>query len=391
MHSRVDSMRSASPIGSPVTTSRHAAPPLARSLLLDSTMRFSQLRTLALLCAAAACTASPGRKSSTSSSTGSGSGSDSTDDTTCDRLDEDVTIRTTADLADLPSTGCYDIYGKLIVQGAAITSLAGVHGLNSVDELELDGTGLTTIDTPRQIGIYGKLTLTNNTKLTNLAPLVFQAPVTGLLIDHNAALTTLDPLVLSDPALVEVDGDVAITNNAALTAVPLGHLTRITGALTITGNAAAKTIDLGKLAATGRVEISSNTALTAISAFGATTIAGDLAVRNNPALTSIATLSALYRVTGGVAIDSNAALTNLGAFTTSLQYIDGALAVTNNKALTDLGALKHTSLIGAITVTGNQNLVICRAIELDRCVSHAVTSTITNNKDVACNWQCVDP
>lgn len=387
MHSRVDSVRSSSPIGSPVTTSRHTAVPLARSLLLENSMRFPQLRTLALVCAAAACTASPGRKSSTSTSSGSGSGSGSADDT-CDRLDQDVTIRTTSDLSDLPSTGCYDIYGKLIVQGAAITSLAGVHGLNSVDELELDGTALTTIDTPRQIGIYGKLTLTNNAKLTNLAPLVFQAPVTGLLIDHNAALTTLDPLVLSDPALVEVDGDVAITNNAALTAVPLGHLTRITGALTISGNAAAKTIDLGKLGATGRVEISSNTALTAISAFGATEIAGDLAVRNNPALNSIASLSALYRVTGGVTIDSNAALTNLGAFTTSLQYIDGALAVTNNKALTDLGALKHTSLINAITVTGNSNLVICRAIELDRCVSHPATSVITNNKDVACNWQC---
>jgi hypothetical protein len=99
-------------------------------------------------------------------------------------------------------------------------------------------------------------------------------------------------------------------------------------------------------------------------------------------------MSALHRVTGNVTITGNPVLTNLAAFTTKLEYIDLRLTISNNTALTDLGALKHLWLVGAITITNNQNLLICRAIEIDRCTQHPTTAVISNNKDINCNWQC---
>jgi hypothetical protein len=307
---------------------------------------------------------------------------------TCVKVDKDVTIRSAADMTALPRTGCYDVYGKLTLQGSAITSLAALDGINSVNELDLDHTGLTAIDTRRPLGIYGKLTVTGNAKLTNLAQLSFETASTGILIDGNAALATLDPLGLDDPKLAEVDGDVAITGNAALISVPLKNVTKVTGSLTVSGNATVKLIDLSKLAATGHLEIADNAQLTTLTGLPATTINGDFAIRNNAALTALGAMSALYRVTGNLTIDHNAALGNLAAFTTSVKFVDQGLTITNNQNLADLGALKHLQLVGAITITNNQNLVTCRALEIDRCVQHLTTSVITSNLDASCNWQC---
>ena len=116
--------------------------------------------------------------------------------------------------------------------------------------------------------------------------------------------------------------------------------------------------------------------------------AGALAIKNNPALASLATMTALYRVAGNLTIDGNAALANLGAFTTSVKYVDQMLTVTNNAQLTDLGAFKHLALVGAITITHNQDLLACRATEVDRCTAHPISSVISNNKSSNCNWQC---
>ncbi|HEX2687482.1 MAG TPA: hypothetical protein VHN14_12735 [Kofleriaceae bacterium] len=318
-------------------------------------------------------------------------GSDTTAGVACARVEKDVTIRTVADMAALPRTGCYDLYGKLTVQGSAITSLAALNGINSVNELDLDHTSLPTIDSKRPIGIYGKLWVTGNPKLTNLRQLSFETAATGILIDGNAQLATLDPLGLDDPKLEEVDGDLAITGNAALVSVPLANLTKITGALTISGNSTVKLVDLEKLATTGHVELADNPQLTSLTGLVATTIDGDLAIRGNTRLTTLGTMSSLYRVTGNLTIDGNAALANLAAFTTSLKFVDRSLTITNNQNLSDLGALKHLQLVGAITITNNQNLVTCRAIEIDRCVQHPTTAVIGNNRDINCNWQCGDP
>lgn len=286
-------------------------------------------------------------------------------DRPCTQIQKDVTIRSAADMTALPKTGCYDIYGKLSLQGQAITSLAGLNEINSVSELDLENTAITAIDTKHPLGIYGKLTLTGNAKLTNLKQLSFETASTGILIDSNAALTSLDPLGLADPQLQEVDGDIAITGNTALTAIPLGNLTKLTGALTVSANSALTSLALDKLAGAGDIEITDNARLATLSA-----------------------MAALYRVTGSVTIDGNPALTGLAAFTTSLKFIDQTLTISNNAALTDLGAFKHVALIGAISITNNTSLVSCRATEVDKCTSHPIASVIANNKNISCTTSC---
>lgn len=323
------------------------------------------LVVVALAGLAPGCVAEPGAHRKPGTGSGSSSGSDGPAAGPCTRIDGDVVIRAAGDMASLPKTGCYDLYGKLTVQGAAITSLAGLGPINSVDELDLDHTGLTAIDTRRPLGIYGKLTVTGNARLANLAQLSFEAASTGILIDGNAQLASFEPLGLDDPALGEIDGDVVITGNPVLAALPLGHLTRLTGALTVSNNAALTSIALGALTTAGHIEIASNARLA-----------------------SLGTMGALYRVTGNVMIDGNAALTSLAAFTTSLKFIDLALTITDNPALTDLGALKHMQLVGAIDIANNPSLMSCRAIEIDRCVQHPTAAVITSNKDGTCDWTC---
>ena len=295
-----------------------------------------------------------------SSTTGSGSNAGP-----CTEVDADVTVNTTADMASLPKTGCFDLYGTLTISGPAITSLAGLNGLNSVNALVLDNTGLTTFDTQGDVGVYGTLTVTGNTKLADLKKLAFGSAPTQVLIDNNALLASLDAFAVGDPQLNQVAGDLTITNNPKLTAISAPYLTTVTGAITIAGNTGLTNLDLSPLTGTG-----------------------SLTLRNNPALTTLATMTALYRVAGNLTIDSNAALANLDAFTTSLVYVDQMLTVTNNAQLTDLGALKHLALVGAITITHNQDLLACRATEVDRCTAHPITSVINNNKASNCNWQC---
>jgi len=387
MHPRVDIARTQTPTRSIATTGSHATSPLARTLLnLDSPMRLTTLPTLlaGITTLAAACVGEVGG----SRKPGPRDPVTTTTDTVCAKVEKDVIIRTAADMTALPKTGCYDLYGKLTLQGSAVTSLAGLNGLNSVNELDLDHTSLTAIDTQRPVGIYGKLTVTGNTKLTNLKQLSFETASTGILIDGNTVLATLEPIGLDQPKLEEVDGDIAITGNPALISVPLGHVAKVTGSLTVSGDTQLKLIDLSSLATTGSVDIADNTQLMSLTGLPATTITGDLAIRNNAALATLGTMSALYRVTGNLTIDGNAALTNLSSFTTTLKFVDLALAITNNAKLTDLGALKHLSLVGGITITGNQSLVTCRAIEIDRCVQHPTAAVISNNNTSNCNWQC---
>src|SRR6185295_10921232 len=115
-------------------------------------------------------------------------------------------------------------------------------------------------------------------------------------------------LGLDDPKLEQVDGDLAITGNPALLALPLKNLLRVTGTMTVSGNTALKTIDLSKLTTTGPVELADNPQLGSLTGFAATSINGDFAIRNNIALSSLGTMSALYRVTGNLTIDNNPAL-----------------------------------------------------------------------------------
>lgn len=387
MHPRVDIVRPRPPSAVAATTGSHTVRSLARSLLdLEKPMR---LTTFAIVLAAltSGCVGEVGgpRKSH---GTDPSDPTDPTPDGACTKVEKDVTIRAMADMQSLPRTGCYDIYGKLTLQGAAITTLLGLEGINSVNELTLDHTGLTKIDTKRPLGIYGKLTVIGNAKLTNLKQLSFETAATGVMIDGNATLTSLDPLVLADPKLDEVDGDLEITGNAALTAISLPNLTKVTGLLNLAGNTAVRSIDVTKLGTTGHVEIADHPQLTSLTGFAATAINGDFAIRNNQALTTLGAMTSLYRVTGNLTIDNNTALGSLSAFTTSVKFVDKALTITNNANLTDVGQLKHLQLVQAITITNNRNLVNCRAVEVDKCTQHPTGAVIANNGTTSCTPSC---
>lgn len=351
-------------------------------------MRFTNLATVLLAASASLSTgclgtSGSGRKPSTGSDDDGAQG-----ERTCAKVEKDVTIRSAADMASLPKTGCYDVYGKLTLQGAQVTSLAGLNGLNSVDELELDHTELAAFDTKNDVAIYGRLTVTGNAKLANLKKLSFETAATGILIDNNAALATLDALGLDAPKLTEATGDIVITGNPALVSVPLKNLTRATGALTISNNAALKLVDVTNLATVGHLEISNNAQLMSLTGLAANTINGDLAIINNAALTTLGTFGALYRITGSLTITGNTALTNLAAFTQTVKFVDQTLTIANNDNLLDLGALKHLTLVGAISITNNKKLSVCRATEIDRCTQHPTAAVISNNNNQSCNWQC---
>jgi hypothetical protein len=386
MHPRVDIVRPKPPSAAAATTGSHTARPLARTLLdLEKPMRLTTL-VIVLAALATGCVGEVGgpRKPHDTDPTDPAP----TPDGGCTKVEKDVTIRAMADMQSLPRSGCYDIYGKLTLQGAAITTLTGLEGLNSVNELTLDHTGLTRIDSKRPIGIYGKLTVLGNSRLTDLKQLSFETAATGVTIDGNPVLTSLDPLVLAEPKLDEVDGDLEITGNPALPAISLPHLTKVTGLLNLAGNTAVRTIDVTKLATTGHVEIADHPQLTSLTGFAATAINGDFAVRNNQALTTLGTMSSLYRVTGNLTIDNNTALGSLAAFTTTVKFVDKALTITNNTNLTDVGQLKHLQLVQAITITNNRNLVNCRAVEVDKCTQHPIGAVIANNGTTSCTPNC---
>jgi hypothetical protein len=396
MQPRVDIVRPSTPIGSAATSGSHSSGALARTLLnREEPMRlFTSVTSvtpvtfaIAFATLAAGCVGEVGgpRKSRDTDPTDP---TPSSPDGSCAKVEKDVTIRAMADMQSLPRTGCYDIYGKLTLQGAAITSMLALEGLNSVNELILDHTGLTRIDSKRPVGIYGRLAVLGNQKLTNLKQLAFETAATGVMIDGNPVLTSLDPLVLTERKLDEVNGDLEITGNPALTAISLPNLTKITGSLTLAGNTAVRTIDVARLGTTGHVEIADHPQLTSLTGFAATAINGDFAIRNNQVLSQLGTMSSLYRVTGNLTIDNNSALGSLSAFTTTVKFVDKALTITNNASLTDVGALKHLQLVQAITITNNRNLVNCRAVEVDQCTLHPTTAVISNNGTTNCSWQC---
>ncbi|MEO7735177.1 MAG: hypothetical protein ABIY55_29755 [Kofleriaceae bacterium] len=324
---------------------------------------------------------------------GSGSGSDAPvtmvpPTTACAKIEKTVTIRVPADMELLPRTGCYDIVGKLLIQSAQITSLAALKDLSSVSELEVDYSGLATLDFKLPVNLYGALTITNNPVLRDLKMVQLATPPENVVIDNNLGLTSLDALVSTTAKLTEVNGDLEITNNPALTAIALPSLTKVTGLLIIGSNDKIASVDLSQLVTTHGLDVADNAQLVSVAGLAATEIAGDLAIRSNPKLTTIGTMGALATVTGNVIIDSNAALPDLKAFTLSMKRIGRTLTINNNAALADLGMLKHLDLIGSLTITNNHNLVGCRVLEVDRCVAHNTASQLSNNRDGNCNSSC---
>ncbi len=383
MRSRVDSVRSNDPAAMTATPGIHEASGSARNLIMENFMRLTILAGLALL--SGACVADVGSTGSSRGGRGSGSGSGSDDaDGPCERVETPVTIKTWTDFDKLPK-GCWELYAKLTIQGSEITSIAKLNGLVSIDELELSGTGLTKIDSQHELEVYGPLKISANPKLTSLDKLVGKHLGTTS-ITGNAALTDVKVLATVD----RLYGDLTITGNPALTTAALNTLVRIDGNLTVNDTTTLVNLDLNRLTTISNLELSNNLALTTISGLPATSINGDMTLRGNRALSTIGTMSALYRITGSLTIDDNDALTNLSAFPQAMKFIDGTLTITNNQVLSDISPMRRLAGIGpSITITGNPNLSVCRAFEVPNCVPGIGPVIIQNNKSANnCNTQC---
>lgn len=288
----------------------------------------------------------------------------------CKKIDGPLTIRTNADFDKLPTT-CWDLYGKLRIEGAEIASVHRLGQLTAVNDLELVDTAVQLLDVEKPFDVWGSVTITGNSRLTSLDKLRVQDAddlTTAYTVRNNPLLANLGGLAYAKT----VEGELRIADNAKLSAIAFDELTAA-GSVAISGNGATS-LDLGSLQQVGRVEISNNLALATITGAAAPTIKGDLVLRGNRALTSLGAWSSVTRVEGALTIDDNDGLANLNSLA-GMQYVTGAVSITNNALIASVDPVSHLKGIGlSVLVTGNASLSNCRAIEIDYCVpSGAVT------------------
>lgn len=324
------------------------------------------------------------RSCSGGSDTGSGHEGSNKD---CEQVDHAVTITSPADFDTLPE-GCWDLYAPLTIEGSQVTSLAKLGNLIGINALEIIGTGLTTLDSPTPLHVYGAVVIENNASLQNLKNLIVDKAsnlLNEVIVDNNGALVSLDGLT----DLTMTDGNFTVTRNAKLTSASLYRLTQVGGGLRISDNPVLSSLDVSRVELVGRVEVINNTQLQTFQGLTVSTIAGDVLIRGNRALTSLGTMNSLTRIDGTLTIDDNDALTDVTAFTTSMQYVNGGVIITNNNALTALGQISHFFQIGSLNISSNPNLSSCRAREVAVCVTVPGSITIQNNRSASnCNSWC---
>jgi hypothetical protein len=310
-------------------------------------------------------------------------GTENEPDGECEKVMEDVTIRSAADFDTLPK-GCWDLWASLTLQGTGITSLSKLGNLMAVNDFSIVGTSLTTLDA-QPFASYGAVTITGNSQLRDLKNLTVERAddlALEITIDGNPMLQSLDALA----NVTVIDGDLVIANNAKLGGAQFRSLTSV-GAVRVANNTAMTSLDLGAVTTVGALDVSNNTALTTFTGPRATEV-GELTLRGNRALTNLGAMTSLSRVLGNFTIDNNTALASV-ALPSTLQYVTGALTITNNAALTDLGTQTPRLLgINTINISSNANLNFCEAHEVDHCVQQHGAVTITNNKQQSAN-NCV--
>lgn len=371
----VDKDRLPTPVGSLSTIENNTTGSSARHLDKDLTMLKTLTLTTLLAAAATGCVGNVGGGDSDRSSSRKPNTTDGEESGPCKAVNDPVTVRAAADFDKLPTT-CWDLFAKLRIEGAAVTSLAKLGKLASVNELEIVDTGLAALDFAQAVEVWGAITITGNSKLASLDKLRVQDAddlTTAYTIRNNAQLTSLAGLAYAKT----IEGELRISDNARLSAISFDELTAA-GSIAITGTGATA-LDLGSLQQVGRLEISNNAQLASIVGAAAPAIGGDLVLRGNRALTGLGTWTGLNRVEGSLTIDDNDGLTTLGALA-SMRFVTGQVAITGNAALANIDAVNHLSGIGlSVAVTGNTALDSCAALAIDHCVQ-AGTVTFSNNK-----------
>ena len=284
----------------------------------------------------------------------------------CSPVNLDLTTQADVDNFQVNHGPC-DLVGNLLVQGADITNLDGLSGLTTVGTI---------------------LRITNNPALTNIAGLSSLISVDRLNIIGNTLLGSIDGFsgVASLPGSLDIGGNTALTNLNGLSGLtstgfvniyrnPL--LSNITGlsalasvgtSLSIWENASLTTLDgLSALASVGveakfvsdaGLSIIDNSALINVNGLSALTyLRGELWIQDNPVLDSISGLSGVTHA-DGLAIKNNDALADLGDLSALTGTVD-RLVIENNASLKNIDGLSSVFGVGAdpgVRILGNASL-----------------------------------
>jgi len=172
--------------------------------------------------------------------------------------------------------------------------------------------------------VYGDLSISNNSSLTQLQDLQFLQEVTGsLFIDRNSGLSNL----LGLSALTTVLGDLNISENAGLL-----DLQMFPG-----GGPTPGPIMSGITFVGGNLSIIGNTNLEVLAGLGfLESVGGEVLIQSNPDLHSLGGLDHLSWVQSSLTISDNdtlGSIVELGWMTTMGLIIGGPLTITNNPML----------------------------------------------------------
>lgn len=291
-----------------------------------------------------------------------------------DVFDRSYTVHDAEDVAALGA--CRVIEGDLIVENAAMTSLAGLEGLREVHGRLTIGSrpgwgtrpsALTSLAGLEGLGsVGGDLSVLGNRSLTSLRGLDSLERVGGsLLLVGNDALASLEALA----ALTEVGGDLVIDASGHAATLPdalhgldgLEGLVEIGGDLRVVCDLGLESLaGLGSLATVGgSVEVTnahfSGCRLVVDGPPALATVGGDVRIEGLPA-TDLHGLASLEEVGGSLVLSRLSSLTSLAGLE-ALERVGGDLVVEDDPSLPDLDDLERLSELGGLSVQRNEALV----------------------------------
>lgn len=296
----------------------------------------------------------PGTKPSTTD--------DSRGEGKCKEIDADgdtVYLNSDDDIADFDAPeGCWDLYDDLVIDGEAVTSLAGLGGLRSVDNLTITHTSLTRFDSQRVIESLGTTVIADNADLEELRNLRLRRWEGDLAADLALEVT-------DNPKLADLGG--------------LESIRELDGALVIEGNDALTELSLSSLKRVGSVSIEDNESLERIE-LDALTEALEIEVRDNPALVTFerTEIEELRDLT----LDNNDALRDLDGFD-GIERITGELSLVRNATLSNIDAIFAMQGVVRLVAMDNASLSTCRVASLTTCANVYSAVNQRNQGDIA--------
>jgi hypothetical protein len=291
-------------------------------------------------------------------------------------------VKTAADLAALQSIS--HVQGNLTIEGTDLTEVV-LPGLSVVEgQVNLsDNAQLTRVELPglRFVGqdlqvsshplletlvlggawdetlwVETFLHLRSNARLQSLSGLAFVSPRVGLGLEDNDALEYV-PGQPGFRAVRALSGNVLVSGNDKLRALPLPNLYLVGGTLQIIGNASLQSLDGTNLATLGSdLWVGDNDSLQDLSGLSfLQVIPGWLSVYNNDALLTTEGFTSLKSL-GGLSIQNNTSLQWVGDLP-ALQSLNYQLDVQRNPRLLGLRNMGALTSLGQLNLADNPMLM----------------------------------